>query len=175
LEGQPGIIYISGDLAELQVRARYDLEHIPFRTESLDAVIASHVMEHVADDRIAMKELLRVLRPGGSAILMVPIDSSRTETYEDPDITTPDQRAVAYWQFDHVRLYGRDFADRLAGAGFSVERDQPSHRLPSDLVRRYGLRPDPSVYVDFPISPPDEIYIATRPHKPCAEALVERA
>jgi SAM-dependent methyltransferase len=168
LEAQPGVTYITGDLAELPVTIRFDLQHVPFRAASIDVVIASHVLEHVADDRAAMKEVLRVLQPGGSAILMVPIDGSRERTYENPTLTTAAQRTAAYWQFDHVRLYGRDFADRLAGVGLTVRMEQPSHRLPPDLVRRYGLSADPSVYVKLPIAPPDEVYVATRPPNPMA-------
>ncbi|HEX6395281.1 MAG TPA: class I SAM-dependent methyltransferase [Acidimicrobiales bacterium] len=163
LEAQAGVTYITGDLAELPVMIRFDLQQIPFRTASLDVVIASHVLEHVADDRAAMKEILRVLQPGGSAILMVPIDGSREHTYEDPSLTTAAQRAAAYWQFDHVRLYGRDFADRLSDVGLNVRMEQPSRLLPPDLVLRYGLSADPSVYAQLPIAPPDEVYIATRP------------
>ena len=65
----------------------------------------SHVLEHITDDRAAMRELRRILRPGGWAIVMVPIEHGRTTTYEDPSITTPEERERAYWQSDHVRLY----------------------------------------------------------------------
>ena len=166
LEAQTGLHYLTGDVADLRVSVRYDLEHIPLRASSLDGVIASHVLEHIDDDRAAMRELLRVLKPGGSAILLIPVDQSRDQTYEDPTITTPSERQVAYWQSDHVRLYGSDFTDRLSGIGFEVRVERPSRTLPPRQVRRFGLEVDPSVYTNFPIAPPDEIFVATRPASP---------
>ena len=162
LEHEPGLIYITADIADAAVTIRYDLHQMPFRSESVSAVVASHVLEHVDDDRAVMSELLRILRPGGQAILMVPIDNSRARTHEDPGVTTPEQRSAEYWQFDHVRLYGRDFGDRLTQVGFTVRVEQPSRQLPPKLVRRYGLTVDPSVYERYPIAPPDEIFVGTR-------------
>lgn len=101
-------------------------------------MICSHVLEHVNDDRQAMRELYRVLAPGGTAILLVPM-SSRATTYEDPSITDPQERIRHFGQFDHVRLYGRDYADRLAGAGFNVEEFVFADQYGPEEVFRYGL------------------------------------
>ncbi|HVV75210.1 MAG TPA: methyltransferase domain-containing protein [Mycobacteriales bacterium] len=163
LRKQPGVRHVSGDLGERPADLRYDLQRMPLHDETVDVLIASHVLEHIPDDRVAMAEIRRVLKPGGSAVLLVPIDGSRSATYENPAVSTPEQRAAEYWQFDHVRLYGRDFAERLASAGFEVTVHQPSRDLPTDAARRFGLLVDPEVYERHPISPPDEIYLATRP------------
>jgi SAM-dependent methyltransferase len=121
---------------------------------SFGAILCSHVLEHVDDDRAALAELRRVVAAGGWVILMVPQDLNRAETYEDPAITTPEARRDAYWQHDHVRLYGRDFADRIRAAGFDVEVIVMAEALGPAAAARHGLlavdlihlcRPVPSV------------------------------
>jgi SAM-dependent methyltransferase len=160
------LVYISGDIAGTDVAMNYDLERIPLRSSTVDILIASHVLEHIASDKAALAEIWRVLKPGSSAIILVPIDGSRAATYEDPEMTSPEQRAAAFWQFDHVRLYGRDFPQRLEAAGFRVELHRPSLSLPAEVSRRHGLFVDPKVADSYPIAPPDEIYVATKMAKP---------
>jgi ubiquinone/menaquinone biosynthesis C-methylase UbiE len=145
------------------VSAILDMTELAIRDQAFDVIVASHVLEHVADDRVAMRELLRILRPGGTALVMVPRDASRAVTFEDPTITTPEDRQAAYWQADHVRLYGRDFEDRLRAAGFEVEFVRPSLTTSASDVRRLGLAADPVVYRKYGSPPPDEIYVARRP------------
>ena len=108
---------------------------------NFDAVICNHVLEHVPDDRAAMRELRRILRPGGIAVLMVPFRPDR-QTYEDPTIVDPEQRTAVFGQFDHVRLYGSDYLDRLREAGFEVDGDLYWKSLDEDEVVRYGLQRD---------------------------------
>ena len=127
---------IDSPLADDQV----DIMELPYEDDSFDVVICLHVLEHVADDRRAMRELARVLVPGGKAIVMCPIDDRRTETLEDPKVVTPEDRARVFGQFDHVRLYGRDFGDRLAEAGFDVRVESFLDELPPERVAHYGLR-----------------------------------
>lgn len=98
------------------------------------------MLEHVPEDRRALAELFRVLQPGGWAILQVPIDSSLEHTLEDP-IDDPAERARRYGQDDHVRLYGRDYPDRLREAGFEVTRDPWVRELPPAVVSDHGLKP----------------------------------
>ena len=88
---------------------------------AFDTIICSHVLEHVPADAKAMSELFRVLRPGGVAIIQVPYADDCAETDEDPSVTDPLERERRFGQFDHVRIYGRDFADRLRRAGFVVD------------------------------------------------------
>jgi len=163
LEQQPGVSYVTADFHRQNVDLRFDLEQIPFCNASFDAIIASHVLEHVPDDRGAMSEMLRVLRPGGTLVAMVPIDASRELTFEDSSIASPSAREAAYWQADHVRLYGTDFATRLADAGFDVRLARPSEQVTAEEARRYGLHADPAVFRRLPLAPPDEIFVATKP------------
>jgi SAM-dependent methyltransferase len=105
------------------------------------------VLEHVEDDRKAMRELHRILAPGGFAIVLVPLDLERAETYEDPTITDPAERERAFWQSDHLRLYGRDFPDRLREAGFEVTVDRWVRGLDPEMIRRHGLFPLEDMYM----------------------------
>ena len=110
--------YISADLADPRAMVKLDVTAIPYPDGFFDVIYCSHVLEHVQDDRRAMRELHRALKPGGWAILNVPV---RVEaTVEDPSITDPAGRLAAFGQTDHVRRYGRDYQDRLREAGFWV-------------------------------------------------------
>jgi SAM-dependent methyltransferase len=126
---------------------RVDILDLPYPDDSFDAILCSHVLEHVEDDSRAMRELHRVLRPGGWAIVLVPLDLERSETYEDPAITAPRARERAYWGRDHLRLYGRDFPDRLRETGFEVTVDPWVRTLPGETRERYGLFPQEDMYV----------------------------
>jgi SAM-dependent methyltransferase len=139
LAAQPNLDYLSADLDSPTAMAQFDITRIPYADDAFDVILCSHVLEHVPDDRLAMRELLRVLSPTGWALLLVPIDRSRPETYEDPAVVTPEERARAYWQHDHVRLYGRDFAERLRAAGFAVTVDPYIRELDEETSRRHGL------------------------------------
>lgn len=136
----PNLDYTSADLMAPHAMERVDITRIPWREGTFDAVLCSHVLEHVPDDRTAMAEVLRVLKPGGWAILHVPIDRKRAETYEDDRIVTPEGRERHFGQHDHVRWYGRDFATRLEEAGFEVREEAFAAALPAEDVRRFGLR-----------------------------------
>jgi len=121
LSALPALRYVAGDLhPQSRDTVRLDVTSIPFDDESFDYVLCNHVLEHIPDDGRAMCELYRVLRPEGRAIMQQPIDWTRAETYEDSSITTPEGRQRAFHQDDHVRIYGRDFDDRLRAAGFTV-------------------------------------------------------
>ena len=122
-----------------------NLEQLPFRDGSFDVIYCSHVLEHVASDRAAMRELRRVLAPGGWAILQVPI--IRETTYEDASITSEAGRLAAFGQHDHVRAYGRDYPQRLAEAGFQAEADDYVRTIPERRRTRLGLRDTDPVFV----------------------------
>lgn len=115
--------YVTADLSSPLAREHFDITKIPYPDASFDAIYCSHVLEHVPDDRKAMRELRRVLRPGGWALILVPVRDS--PTIEDPSITDPLERERLFGQFDHVRFYGPDFRDRLEEAGFRVEVIDP--------------------------------------------------
>jgi SAM-dependent methyltransferase len=101
-----------------------------------DRIYASHVMEHVPDDAVVLRNLLRALKPGGEAWLLVPLWSK--PSIEGSSDLSPRERERRFGQWDHVRQYGRDFADRIAAAGFGVDMIDAS-ALPADQVRRMAL------------------------------------
>jgi SAM-dependent methyltransferase len=111
------------DLTNPMADQRVDLTAMPFADESFDAVLCMHVLEHIPDDKSAMAELFRVLRPGGWAVLQVPLDLSGP-TREDLTVTDPKERLRLYGQEDHVRLYGDDYPERLSAVGFRVDVDE---------------------------------------------------
>jgi SAM-dependent methyltransferase len=126
--------YVTCDLHQIDVDLHLDITAIDLPDASFDAVLCSHVLEHVPDDLAAMRELRRITAFGGWSLLMVPLDLSRSRTYEDASIVAPDERRSAFWQHDHVRLYAPDIVDRLSRAGFSVERIRPVEEFGADLV-----------------------------------------
>lgn len=133
-----GIDYLSGDLKMPSAMVKLDLTDIQFPDEQFDVIICSHVLEHIPDDRKAMREMFRVTRPGGFVLVMVPTQGA--ETYEDSSITTPEARTRHFGQHDHVRMYGRDIADRLSEAGFEVNAWPPSDRPVSSEIAFIAAR-----------------------------------
>lgn len=134
-----GFRYITADLDPAGVDLGLDLVQLDLPTGAVDAVVCSHVLEHVPDDTRAIAELRRVTARGGWCLVMVPLDVELEETYEDPSVTTPEQRVAAFWQADHLRLYGPDIEHRLAAAGFEVEVIRPVRELPAHTVRSARL------------------------------------
>lgn len=115
----PGLDYVSADLASPHAMRKIDITSMDLPDNSFDIVLCSHVLEHVPEDRKAMQEIFRILKPGGWGLIQVPI--SGETTLEDPTITDPRERERLYYQNDHVRLYGMDLKDRLTQTGFVVE------------------------------------------------------
>jgi SAM-dependent methyltransferase len=148
LKRMPFVDYRSADLYRNNVDDRIDITDMrSYADASFDIVLCSHVLEHVPDDRRAMRELHRVLRPDGFAIVMVPLVHGVDETNEDAAIDTPEQRWKYFGSDDHVRQYGkRDFADRLAAAGFDLDRLGISF-FGTEAFRRAGIAADSVLYV----------------------------
>lgn len=132
--------YTTADLNSPIADVKMDLHNAPFEDNTFDVLFCNHVLEHVADDEKCMRELYRMLKPGGWAVLQVPMDVQRTETLEDASIQSEEDREKYYWQKDHVRLYGRDYKDRLESAGFQVEVIDYVGRLSETEVERYRLK-----------------------------------
>lgn len=136
------IEYVTADLDPSLVMRQVDITDIPFDDDSFDMVICSHVLEHVADDLSAMKELKRITRPSGITIVMVPTLGSTTQ---DGSLSqSPAIRRARYGQADHLRLYGSDIADRLAAAGFKVDARQYANEIPNGDSERYRIVMDES-------------------------------
>lgn len=152
--------YVTADLKEPEVDLHLDVTSIALGDGSFDAVICSHVLEHVVDDAAAMRELRRITSPGGWCLVMVPLDLGRAQTYEDPSVETPEARERAYWQHDHVRLYATDIGERLTAAGFSVEQIRPAAEFGSGVMTRSRLLAADHIWLCRPRddrrSPPSE-------------------
>ncbi len=141
MRGNP--LYETADLAQAGVTHRLDITDTKLPDAAYDIVMANHVLEHIPDDRAAMRELFRVLKPGGLALLTTPINATRDATYENPAIVSSAERWAHFSAHDHVRYYGLDFADRLAEAGFRVE----TFRMPPEDEVVFGLLRDEWIYI----------------------------
>ena len=111
------------------------------------------MLEHVVRDDVAMKELYRVMKTGGSGIFQVPIDYNREKTYEDFSITDPKEREKAFGQHDHVRWYGKDYGKKLEHAGFNVVVDDFVNSFSQEEIFRYGLIPTELIYYCLKVNP----------------------
>jgi SAM-dependent methyltransferase len=130
--------YLTADLDAPDVDMNFDLAAAPMPDDSFDVIVCNHVLEHIPDDRAALREIRRMLAPGGWALVMTPI--SVETTIEDPAVTDPDERLRRFGQRDHVRRYGWDYLDRLRDAGFSTEVVRLENDLPRQAIDRYQLR-----------------------------------
>ena len=131
--------YTTADLYSPIVDVKADILKLPFKDEEFDLVFCNHVLEHIEDDNKAMKELYRVIKKGGMGIFQVPQELARKSTYEDPAIITPEDKTEHFGQYDHVRIYGRDYFDRLRNVGFNVKEVDYSLKLNPELVEKYCL------------------------------------
>ena len=113
--------YITADLESPLADMHFDVQSIPMEDNNVDIIICNHILEHVESDSKALSEMYRIMRPGGMGIMLAPIDYSRQTTFEDDTITDPKQRAELFGQYDHRRVYGRDYLKRLSAAGFEAE------------------------------------------------------
>jgi predicted SAM-dependent methyltransferase len=131
--------YITADLDSPIADVKADIVNLPFNDNSFDVIFCNHVLEHIQDDTKAMKELFRVMKKGGMGVFQVPQDLNRDVTFEDNSITDPKERAKIFGQYDHVRVYGRDYFDKLRSVGFKVEEVNYSQKISSELSSRYRL------------------------------------
>ena len=131
--------YTTTDLNSPIADVKADICNLPFDDNSFNFIICNHVLEHIPDDMKAMKELYRVLAPGGTAILQVPYDRDRNTTFEDDSITDPKERARIFGQYDHVRVYGMDYFEKLKATGFIVEALDYTSSFTEEQINRYRL------------------------------------
>lgn len=135
----PGLGYVSGDISDPLAMLRLDAIRLPFPGDTFDVVYCSHVLEHVSDDRAAIREFRRVMKKTGWAVFLVPDSAERT--LEDPSVVEPADRLRVFGKEDHVRIYGPDFAYRLRKEGFRVEVVRVPDLASEKEARRMGLTP----------------------------------
>ena len=131
--------YTTADLYSPIADVKADITNLPFENDSFDVIFCNHVLEHIPDDTKAMQELYRVLKKGGMGIFQIPQDINRETTFEDNSITDPKERARIFGQYDHVRIYGRDYFDKLASIGFQVKQVDYTQEISQELVDKYRL------------------------------------
>ena len=131
--------YLTTDLESPLADVKADICNLPFTDNEFDVILCNHVLEHIPDDTKAMQELYRVLKPGGMGIFQIPQDLSRATTFEDDSITDKTERAKIFGQYDHVRIYGRDYFDKLRIIGFKVEEVDYTSTLSKEDITRYCL------------------------------------
>lgn len=136
---QSNLEYTTTDLNSPLADVKADICNLPFRDNSYDVILCNHVLEHIPNDTKAMEELYRVLKPGGMAILQIPQDLERNVTFEDNSIIDKKERARVFGQYDHVRIYGYDYFDKLRSVGFRVDEVDYTQKLSDEEVNRYCL------------------------------------
>ncbi len=141
--------YLSIDLESPIAMRNMDVTKLELPDASFDVIFCNHVFEHIPDDRAAMKELRRVLKPKGFAILQTPIDDTRDTTDEDFTVTDPQERLRRFGQTDHVRVYGRDFFDRLRQSGWDVTHDRFVKTFSDVHAKQYALDPKEDIIIGW--------------------------
>jgi SAM-dependent methyltransferase len=136
---QENLEYITSDLESPIADVKADICDLPFDDNSFDVVFCNHVLEHIIDDTKAMQELYRVLKKGGFGIFQIPQDLSREKTFEDNSITDRKERAKIFGQYDHVRVYGRDYFDKLRSTGFKVDEIDYTKKIAPEKLERFCL------------------------------------
>lgn len=136
---QKNLDYTTTDLLSPLADVKADICDLPFEDNSFDIILCNHVLEHIPDDTKAMQELFRVLKPGGMGIFQIPQDLKRETTFEDNTITNPKERTAIFGQYDHVRVYGRDYFDKLRSIGFTVTEENYTQKIAPELVEKYCL------------------------------------
>ena len=145
--------YVTADLESPLADLHFDVQSIPLPDASFDVLLCNHLLEHVADDGRALREFYRILKPGGWGVLLCPVDYGRAETFEDDTVTDPGERTRLFGQYDHRRVYGRDYALRLQRAGFEACEVDYAARLEPGERCRYALAGDRLYIVRKPEGP----------------------
>lgn len=133
------INYTTTDLLSPIADVKADICDLPFEDNSYNVILCNHVLEHIPDDTKAMQELYRVMKPGGMGVFQIPQDLDRAETFEDDSITDQKERARIFGQYDHVRVYGGDYFDKLRSIGFKVDEVNYTSKLSEENIEKYCL------------------------------------
>ena len=144
---QKNLNYLTADIESPIADLHFDLHKIPFEDNRFDVVFCNHVMEHVENPLQCMKELYRVMKKGGWALMQVPQDFNRDLTYEDASITSPKEREKHFWQKDHLRLFGKDYPQWLEKAGFTVEEFDLNKHFDKNEINRFRLLQGEILYI----------------------------
>ncbi len=142
----PNLEYYTADLSSHEAKYKIDITNIDFKNNFFDVIICLHVLEHIKNDRKAIMELYRILKPKGWAIIQCPIDLELEKTYEDFNIVTPEEQKRLFGAKGHVRIYGRDFKDRLKQGGFKVKVERFIENFKENTINRYGLNKKDLIY-----------------------------
>lgn len=138
-EKMTNLNYVTTDLNSPLADVKADICNLPFKDNEFDVILCNHVLEHIPDDTKAMQELYRVMKTGGYGIFQIPQDLNRETTFEDNSITDKKERAEIFGQYDHVRVYGRDYFDKLRSIGFKVEEVNYTDKLSDEEISKYCL------------------------------------
>lgn len=136
---QRNLEYITSDLESPIADVKADICDLPFQNDEFDVIFCNHVLEHIPDDKKAMQELYRVLKKGGFGIFQIPQDLKREITFEDDSITDKKERAKIFGQYDHVRVYGRDYFNKLRSIGFRVDEVDYTKKIAPEKLERFCL------------------------------------
>lgn len=136
---QNNLDYTTSDIKSPIADVKADICNLPFENNCYDIIFCNHVLEHIADDTRAMQELFRVLKPGGMGIFQIPQDLSRKKTFEDNTIVDKKERAKIFGQYDHVRIYGLDYFEKLRAIGFKVEEIDYTKKMEQKEIKRFCL------------------------------------
>ena len=134
--------YTTADLISPWADIKFDVHDIPYDENSFDVIICNHVLEHVLNDKLAISELFRVLKKGGTLIAQVPLDLNLKATFEDPSIIDKAERKKVFGQYDHVRIYGKDYFDLLDSAGFESHCISFTEKLSKHEIKKFSLQTD---------------------------------
>lgn len=133
------IDYTTTDLNSPLADIKADICNLPFANNQFDVILCNHVLEHIPNDTKAMQELYRVMKPGGWGIFQIPQDVNRKITFEDYTIIDKKERTKIFGQYDHVRIYGLDYFDKLRSIGFIVTEIKYQNTITPELVKKYAL------------------------------------
>jgi SAM-dependent methyltransferase len=142
----PNVKYISADILPQKAMIWADVTDMPLEAGQFDVVLCYHVLEHVSDDKKALREIWRVLKPGGWALIQSPWDEEREKTLEGKLSMRQEKGRSSCWQSDHVRIYGKDYAARIKEAGFLVRVDGYVRSLSHEAHKKYGLDKDEDIH-----------------------------
>ena len=131
--------YVTTDLNSPLADVKADICNLPFKDNEFDVILCNHVLEHILDDTKAMQELYRILKKRGMGIFQIPQDLNREQTFEDDSITDKKERAKIFGQYDHVRVYGKDYFDKLRRIGFEVQEVDYTKSFSKLEIEKYCL------------------------------------